>query len=43
MVTEPTDAIAIDGGAVRSSTDEMPKLRTALRKSAQVHGRTESS
>ncbi len=43
VVTAPTDVIAIDGGAVRTLTDEIPKLRAALRKSAQVHGRSETS
>jgi CRP-like cAMP-binding protein len=42
VVTEPTDAIVIDGAAVRSLTDEIPKLRAALRKSAQAHGRPET-
>ena len=34
VVTAPTDAIAIDGAAVRRLTEQIPKLRDALRKAA---------
>ena len=43
VVTAPTDAIAIDGGAVRSLTDEIPKLRAPLREAAEAHGRAETA
>jgi CRP/FNR family transcriptional regulator, cyclic AMP receptor protein len=36
VVTAPTDAIAIDGGAVRRLSDEIPKLRDALRGVAEA-------
>jgi CRP-like cAMP-binding protein len=42
VVTAPTDAIAIDGAAVRSLTEQIPKLRDALRKAAEARGRTEA-
>jgi CRP-like cAMP-binding protein len=43
VVTEPTDVIAIDGGAVRKLMDEIPSLRETLRAAAEKHGRTEGS
>jgi CRP-like cAMP-binding protein len=43
VVTEPTDVIAIDGGAVHELMDEIPSLREALRAAAEKHGRTEGS
>lgn len=41
VVTEPTDVIAIDGGAVRTLIDEIPTLRDALSEAAKTHGRGE--
>jgi CRP-like cAMP-binding protein len=38
VVTEPTDVIAIDGGAVRALIDEIPNLRTVLHSAAEAHG-----
>lgn len=38
VVTAPTDVIAIDGHAVRELTEEIPKLRAALRKAADAYG-----
>jgi CRP-like cAMP-binding protein len=43
VVTAPTDVIAIDGGAVRELTDEIPALRAALRKAAETYVRSESA
>jgi CRP-like cAMP-binding protein len=43
VVTAPTDVIAIDGGAIRSLSDEIPELRDALHKLAAMRGRTETS
>jgi CRP-like cAMP-binding protein len=43
VVTEPTDVIAIDGGAIRSLSDEIPELRDALHQLAATRGRTETS
>jgi len=39
VVTAPTEAIAIDGGAMRNLCDEIPKLRDALQAAAEAHGR----
>lgn len=41
VVTAPTEVIAIDGGAVRSLADEIPKLGEALRRVAEAHGRND--
>jgi CRP-like cAMP-binding protein len=41
VVSEPTDVIAIDGGAVRNLIGEIPTLRAALSKAAETHGRGE--
>jgi CRP-like cAMP-binding protein len=41
VVTAPTEVIAIDGGAVRNLTDEIPKLGATLRKAAEARGRAE--
>ena len=42
VVTAPTDAIAIDGAAVRSLTEQIPRLRDALRGAAQARGPAET-
>jgi CRP-like cAMP-binding protein len=39
VVTTPTDAVAIDGGALRRLTEEIPSLRAALSRAAESHGR----
>jgi CRP-like cAMP-binding protein len=43
IVTEATDVIAIDGGAVRDLAAEIPKLGAALREAAETHRRHDSS
>jgi CRP-like cAMP-binding protein len=42
VITAPTDVIAIDGGAIRRLSDEIPALRDALRNLAATHDRTEA-
>lgn len=42
VVTAPTDVIAVDGGAIRTLSDEIPELRDALRKLAATRGPTEA-
>jgi len=37
LVTEPTDALAIDGAAIRRLADEVPQLGAALRAAGAAH------
>lgn len=41
VITAPTDAVAIDGAALRSLSDELPDLRDALIQLAATHDRHE--